>query len=286
MMQPNGVPDTRQASAPGTATGLFGRDSVTRRLHREPLIALAGLRALLLEALHPATMAALEDHSVYCADPWARLTRMDAYLRLISFGTAHDALRACARVRAVHTQVRGTTRDGVEYAADDPQLLAWVHCCQVASVLEITTRSGLRLTGAEQDAYIAEQVSAAMLVGLEPHEVPQDRAGIKDYFATIKHVLDCSPAARRAALGVLNTPPRRRTMSLVTSDGAPPPETVDQFDSWRVHAGLAFAALPPWARRVYALADLPGVSAMASLAEEATTRQLTALRTTLLAARL
>jgi uncharacterized protein (DUF2236 family) len=176
--------------------------------------------------------------------------------------------------------------NGVPYSADEPQLLAWVHSCLVASFLEIVTRGGLRLSAAEQDAYIAEQVKAAMLVGLEPDEVPHDRAGLQDYFRVIRPVLEATPAARRAAAAIV-TPPLAAAPSLsrphpgsnrpASSDpassgsGAPPP-------AWASVAGLAFATLPPWGRRLYGLSELPGA---AGLSDAAATVGLQTLRTAL-----
>jgi uncharacterized protein (DUF2236 family) len=155
---------------------------------------------------------------------------------------------------------------GFAYSADDPQLLAWVHCCLIASFLEVTTRGGLVLAGAEQDGYIEEQVRAAMLVGLEPHEVPHDRTGLQDYFRVIKPALECLPAARRAAAELVTTPGPR-----FAPDAPARP-------SWAGIAGLAFAALPPWGRRLYALPNPPGA---AGLTDAATTVGLRALRTSL-----
>jgi uncharacterized protein (DUF2236 family) len=257
-----GHPDAAQVSA-----GLFGPDSVTWRVHSEPLMGVAGMRALLLQALHPAAMAAIDEHSSYSEDPWGRLTRTAEFVGVTTFGTLPEAMLAGSRVRATHAKITGMTPDGVPYAADDPQLLAWVHCCLVASFLEVVTRGGLRLTGAQQDAYIGEQVAAAMLVGLEPDQVPHDRTQLRDYFSTIRPVLECTPAARRAAGVVVGMPMPLRVE--LTTPARP---------AWTAFAGLAFAALPPWARRLYALADLPGP---AGLADAATTIGLKALRATL-----
>ena len=245
-------------------TGLFGPDSVTWRVHADPLMGVAGLRAQLLQALHPVTIDALDQHSAFRDDPWGRLTRTAEYIGLTTFGTASQAMLAGSRVRAVHARITGLTGTGDEYHADDPQLLAWVHCCLVASFLELVTRGGLRLSGAEQDRYIAEQVRSAMLVGLEPDEVPHDRAGLLDYFRAIRPALECSTAARRAA-GVVVAP-------------APVACTVPAQPAWTPLAGLAFATLPPWARRLYALTELPGPAA---LPEEEATQALRSLRTTL-----
>jgi uncharacterized protein (DUF2236 family) len=263
-----GVDDApRRTAVRGADPGLFGPDSITWRVHADPLMGVAGLRALLLQALHPVAIEAVDQHSDYQHDPWGRLARTAEYIGVTTYGTAAEAMLAGSRVRAVHARISGRTLRGVEYAADDPQLLAWVHCCLVASFLELVTRGGLRLTGNEQDAYVAEQVRAAMLVGLEPDEVPHDRAGLLDYFRAIRPALDCSGPARRAA-GVVVAPPLPVKVALATP--ARP--------GWASVAGLAFAALPPWARRLYALPELPGA---AGLQDAATTVGLRTLRTAL-----
>jgi uncharacterized protein (DUF2236 family) len=245
--------------------GLFGPESVTWRLHSEPLMGVAGLRALLLQALHPVAVAAFEEHATYRQDVWGRLGRTAEYVAVTTFGSTTEAMLAASRVRAIHARVRGTLPSGDEYAADDPQLLAWVHCCLVASFLEVLTRGGVSLTGAEQDRYIAEQVKAAMLVGLEPDEVPPDRAALLDYFRVIKPALECTPTARWAALEFVAPP-------------ATPAGEAPARPAWAGLAGLAFAALPPWGRRLYDLPDLPGA---AGLTDAATTVGLRTLRATL-----
>ena len=249
---------------------LFGPESVSWRVHADPLMGLAGLRAILLQVLHPVVMDAIDLHSDYQDDPWRRLHRLTEFVTLATFGSAAESMLHGSRVRAVHARIRGRTPDGVEYTADDPQLLAWVHCCQIASFLEIVTRAGVRLTSTEQDAYVAEQVRSAMLVGLEPDEVPHDRAGLLDYFRVIRPLLVCSAGARRAAMVVVRAaadPQWRRDDSETRA-----------LPGWVPVAGLAFAALPPWARRLYALPDPPGA---AGLSDAATTAALRTLRASL-----
>jgi uncharacterized protein (DUF2236 family) len=246
--------------------GLFGPDSVTWRVHADPIMGVAGLRALLLQALHPMAMEAFDQHSHHRDDPWARLARTAEYIGVTTYGSTSEAMLAGSRVRAVHARIAGRTSDGVPYQADDPQLLAWAHCCLVASFLELVTRGGLRLTGTEQDAYICEQVRSGMLVGLEPDEVPSDRAALLDYFRAIRPALQCTPAARRTA-GVVVTQPMPERAARPTP--ARP--------AWASVAGLAFATLPPWARRLYALPELSGP---AGLPEAAATAALRTLRAT------
>ncbi|HYY12177.1 MAG TPA: oxygenase MpaB family protein [Kineosporiaceae bacterium] len=251
--------------------GLFGPDSVTWRLHAEPLMGVALARSLLLQALHPVAMTAFEDHGTLRRDVWSRIARTAEYVTVTTFGSTTEAMMAASMVRAVHAQVRGVVPGGAEYAADDPQLLGWVHCCLVASFLEVLTRGGVALTGPEQDQYIAEQVKAAMLVGLEPDEVPHDRAALLDYFRVIKPALEGSPGARSTALELV-TPPA----PVLVHRAAP------QRPAWADVAGLAYAALPPWARRLYGLTDVTGAAA---LPDAAATVGLRTLRASLLALR-
>lgn len=256
------------ACAPrGGDHSLFGPDSVTWRLHADPLMGVAGLRAMLLQALHPVVMDAIDQHSDYRDDPWSRLHRLAEYVGVTTYGSAAEAMLIGSRVRAVHARIHGRTAHGVEYAADDPQLLAWVHCCFVASFLEIVTRGGARISGPEQDAYVSEQVRSAMLVGLEPDEVPHDRAGLLDYFRVIRPLLQCSAGARRAAGLIVDALAH-----------AEPRDSSPSRPSWAPVAGLAFSALPPWARRLYGLTHLPGAAA---LSDAATTTALRSLRSSL-----
>ena len=67
--------------------GLFGPGSITWRVHGDPIMWIAGLRALLLQALHPAAMAGVLSHSDFRADPWGRLFRTADYVGVVSFGS-------------------------------------------------------------------------------------------------------------------------------------------------------------------------------------------------------
>jgi uncharacterized protein (DUF2236 family) len=83
-----------------------------------------GIRALLLQALHPLAMAGVDQHSTWRTDPGARLASTAAYEITISYGEVAAAAAAAARVRKIHTSIRGTDpATGKPYAADDPVLL-------------------------------------------------------------------------------------------------------------------------------------------------------------------
>ncbi len=227
--------------------GLFGPQSITWQVHADPVMGLAGLRALFLQALHPLAMAGVAQHSDFRTDPWGRLFRTAEFVGVSSFGTVEEAERAAAKVRGVHRKLSGIEPEtGTPYRVDDPELLRWVHCCEVDSFLGTYRRCGGRLTDAESDRYLFEQRETARLVGLAPDTVPSSLAEMADYFERMRPQLRAGGEANRAARFVLG-PPMPRAVSVATP--ARP--------AWVGVAGLGFAMLPRWARKLY---RLPGVA--------------------------
>lgn len=227
--------------------GLFGPDSVTWRLHADPLVWVGGLRALFLQALHPVAVAGVTSFSDYRADPWGRLMRTADWIGVVSYGTHDEVARAAARVRGLHRRVSGTDPvTGRRYRAEDPDLLLWVHVALVDSLLTVARRAGFAVGSEEADAYVCEQVRAAELVGLDPSTVPADVAALDECLEGYRQNLVASPRARELARFVL-APPMPTAVALATP--ARP--------AWAAVATLGLAALPPWARRLYRLPGLP-----------------------------
>lgn len=244
--------------------GLFGPDSVTWRVHAEPVLWVAGIRALLLQALHPAAMAGVLQHSDFRADPWGRLLRTARYVGTITYGSASAVDRAGARVRGLHRLAAGADPvTGVSYRADDPELLRWVHCCEVDSFLCVYRRSGGGLSAAEADAYVAEQRRAAAVVGLAPADVPGSVTELADYFDRTRPQL-AADSRSRELLRYLVLPPMPLRIS-VLSPARP---------AWAGVVGLAFALLPPWARRLYGLPGLAATDPVATVAVRGLARAL------------
>jgi uncharacterized protein (DUF2236 family) len=248
--------------------GLYGPDSVTWRVHADPVMGVAGLRALLLQALHPRAMAGVAAHSGFREDPWGRLFRTAEYIGVTTYGTSEDAGRAAARVRGLHR--RGTVLDpqtGETYRLDEPELLLWVHCAEIHSFLSTARRAGLRLTDAEADRYVAEQVRGARLVGLDPveDEVPATVAELDEYFAAIRPTLRLTPAAIEAAHFLVSPPMGWRVR--LTTPAVP---------AWLSLVALGFNLLPAWARQLYGMPVLPLTGLGATVSARA-------LRTALLA---
>jgi uncharacterized protein (DUF2236 family) len=224
----------------------FGEDRPIRRVHGDAAIFIGGLRALLLQSLHPLAMAAVAEHSGYRGDPWGRLQRTSAFLATTTYGTAEDAERAVAIVRAVHRRVRGTAPDGRPYAADDPKLLEWVHLAEVDSFLRCHQRYGAEpLDDADADGYVTDMARIATELGVP--DPPRTRAELGSRLAGFRPELAGTPQARAAARFLLLNAP----LPLA----ARPP--------YAVLGAASVAMLPGWARWPLRLPYLPLTEATA-----------------------
>jgi uncharacterized protein (DUF2236 family) len=236
--------------------GLFGPDSITWRVHGEPLLWLGGIRALLLQATHPLALAGVMGHSDFRADPWGRLFRTAQYVGTVTFGSTAEAERAAARVRGIHRQVRGIDPASHRpYRASDPELLTWVHVTEVDSFLTTARRGGLSLTAAEADRYVAEQTRAGALLGVPDDLVPHSVAEIESYYRSVQPQLNVGAPAREVARFILH-PPMPRKIELLTP--ARP--------GWYGVGALAFSMLPRWTRRLYGFPGLPTTDLTATVA--------------------
>lgn len=238
-----------------TDHGLFGPESVTWRLHAESAMALAGLRALLLQALHPLAMAGVEQHSAYRTDPWGRLARTGEFIGVTTFGTTAQAERMAARVRGLHGSKSGVEPEsGTHYRVSDPHLLLWVHGAQVDSVLVSLRAAGVRITKADANRYVAEQVIAATLVGIDAGDAPTTVAELAALMQSYRGELRVTEAGRGALKFVL-FPPMPSAAWVVAAKPA-----------WATLASIAVALLPRWALKLYGLPGLPTTPLVASAA--------------------
>ncbi len=128
---PSGNPPWLDAVAEGDGPGFFQPGDAPWIIHGDMATLVGGVRALLMQALHPGTLAGVRDHSRYKADPLGRLAGTIQWLTVTTFASRESILREAARVRGMHGKVRGTYRDAAgherEYKASDPELLRWVH---------------------------------------------------------------------------------------------------------------------------------------------------------------
>ncbi|MGC4893368.1 oxygenase MpaB family protein [Micromonospora sp. DT31] len=246
--------------------GLFGPGSVTWKVHEEPILIVAGLRSLYLQALHPRAMAGVAQNSNYRTDAWGRLMRTATYVTTTVYGTTAEAEAAGHRLRRLHARMRATDpATGEEFRVDDPDLLRWVHVAEVESFVSTARRAGLALTDDEVDGYYAEQRRSAALVGLDPADVPGTAAEIEAYYRDVRPQLRMTREAAETAL-FLTAPPIPWKLSLPVKVGLNfgPPRW-----AYLGIAGTALGLMPPWALRLYGGLGLPTTALSADLSVRA-----------------
>jgi hypothetical protein len=136
----DGRPDWVNTIAVGSGPGLFGPDSAVWQVHGCIATLVGGVRALLLQAAHPAPLSGVAEHSRYESDPLGRLAGTTRWLTVTTFAAEEVIDREAARVNAMHDHVKGEFRNkqGHEqsYKAKDPRFLLWVHCAFTDSFLK------------------------------------------------------------------------------------------------------------------------------------------------------
>jgi uncharacterized protein (DUF2236 family) len=202
------------------------------RVHADASMFVGGLRALLLQSLHPLAMAGVAGHSGYRSDPWGRLQRTSHFLATTTFGTIDHAERAIGQVREIHLRVRGKAEDGRPYAASDPHLLDWVHLAEVDSFLRAYQLFGPEPLGPDDaDEYVRQSgLVAARLGATAPPETVRD---LDRRLAAFRPELGATTASRDAARFLLLDPP----LPLAARPG------------YGLLAAGAVASLPGWSRR-------------------------------------
>lgn len=218
----------------------FAPDRPVRRVNADASMFVGGLRALLLQSLHPLAMAGVAEHSDYRGDPWGRLQRTSTFLATTTFGCAADAQSAVDHVRRIHEYVHGVAPDGRPYRASDPHLLEWVHIAEVDSFLLAHQMYGAApLDQAGRDGYVADMAVVATALGVP--EPPRTERELRDRIDDYRPELRGTPAAREAARFLLLTPP------------LPLPAR----PAYGVLAASAVAMLPVWARLPLLLPYVP-----------------------------
>jgi uncharacterized protein (DUF2236 family) len=165
--------------------GLFGPSSVTWRMHSDFCGMLAGgLCALYLQLLHPRALAGVWDHSNFREDLVGRLRRTTAFVGATTYAPTSEAQALIGHVRMIHSHVRGVDEAGAPYAADDPNLLTWVHVSEMSSFLAGYRAYGPKaVTPRVADAYLDETRRVAEALGAR--DVPGSVADMDAYIAQV-----------------------------------------------------------------------------------------------------
>jgi len=205
---PDGRPDWVKLIAHGEGVGLFGPSSAVWQVHGTVATLVGGIRALLLQAAHPAALTGVSQHSRYESDPLGRLAGTSRWLTITTFGSTQAIANEAARVNAMHDHVKGKfqSKSGEvkSYRAADPRYLLWVHCAFTDSFL--TSHQTFRYPidrGA--DAYVQEWSKSALGLGLEhaPQSVAELKATMEEF---LRNDLTTSAATAEVVKFILKPP--------------------------------------------------------------------------------
>lgn len=199
-----------------SAQGIYADDAVIRRVYREHVMALAGPRALLMQAAHPVAWAGFFAQTASKDEPYERLHRTAQIVELVTYGPRREAERATRRVRSMHRKVRGELRAqagrfpaGTPYAADDPELLLWILTTLVDSGMTVYQRYVRRLSREEREALWQDYRVFGRLFGLPDEAMP---ASYGDFRRYMRRMLDgddlyVTEEARTTARQIVMRPP-------------------------------------------------------------------------------
>lgn len=180
---PDGIPPWLEVVAAGDEPGLFLPSDAPWIVHGDFATLVGGIRALLMQALHPGTLAGVADHSRYKSDPLGRLSGTIRWLTVTTFGSKAAIAAEANRVNRLHTRVTGDykTASGQSkaYKAADEDLLLWVHIAFADSFLTCHENYSLVALPANgfasgADNYVAKWSASVAPLGLS--KVPMSRA--------------------------------------------------------------------------------------------------------------
>lgn len=187
-----------------TDPGLFGPGSSTWEVIGDVSAMVGGIRALLIQAVHPEVVAGVGEHSAYRADPLGRLSRTTSYVTATAYGAMPEVEAALSAVRGAHTQVEGVSHRGLRYSASNGAQASWVHNVLADSFLTaFQVFASSPLDAERADAFVGEQANLGSLLGAD--DLPVNRVVLEKW---ISHHQAIGPSpAMKDTLAFLTNPP-------------------------------------------------------------------------------
>jgi len=168
---PDGIPPWLPIVAEGEDAGLFLPTDAPWIVHADFGTLVGGIRALLMQALHPGSLAGVQQHSRYEQDPLGRLAGTIRWLTVTTFGSIEAVQKEAARVNRLHERVTGkylpTEGTPRPYKAADADLLLWVHIAFMDSFLRAHQNYSSALIPGGADAYISLWSKSVAPLGLD-----------------------------------------------------------------------------------------------------------------------
>jgi len=196
------------AVANGEGAGFYAPDDGPWVVHADMATLVGGVRALLMQAMHPGSLAGVREHSRYKDDPLGRLAGTIQWLTVTTYAAKESILREAGRVRGMHGRVKGTYRDarGSErtYDASDPELLLWVHIAFMDSFLRCHETYGSTPIPGGADGYIRLWGKSVEPLGLE--DTPQSESELLEELRRFEPDLVVSEETKEVMAWLKNPP--------------------------------------------------------------------------------
>lgn len=181
-------------------TGFFRDSDLIRVINREGILIAAGGAASLLQTAHPQVAQGVYDHSYTHDDPMRRLRNTMGWVYTVTWGTEAEAEQISAIVRKMHDDVTGPG-----YAANDPELQAWV----AATLFAVGTQFyqqifRCELTEAQLEEFYQQNKILATILGCPDEQLPADYREFRGYYAEMLRTIEISEASKLVAEQVLN----------------------------------------------------------------------------------
>jgi uncharacterized protein (DUF2236 family) len=130
------------------------------------------------------------------------------------FGTRAEVDRVASRIRLRHSTIRGRIDRrmgkypaGTIYAADDPELLMWVHGACVDTALVMYGTFVRRISGPIKEEFYEEMKAVASMLGVPANSIPATLADFYSYLRSRMASEICVTEAAREIAGLALNPP-------------------------------------------------------------------------------
>ena len=215
---PDGMPPWLEQVAEGEDAGLFSPTDAPWVVHGDLATLIGGIRALLVQALHPGSLAGVSQHSRYEQDPLGRLAGTTKWLTITTFGSCSAIEAEASRVNRMHARVQGEYTDNSgqvhAYRAADKDLLLWVHVAFTDSFLATHQMYGSEPIPGGADSYVRLWAKSVVPLGLD--DVPLSSTELELLIASLidNHTLTVTPITKKV-IQFIRKPPLSRTARAV-----------------------------------------------------------------------
>jgi uncharacterized protein (DUF2236 family) len=167
----DGKPPWLKQVAEGEEAGLYLPNQAPWIVHADFATLVGGIRALLMQALHPGSLTGVRQHSRYKDDPLGRLAGTIRWLTVTTFGPIASNQKEADRVNRLHTRVKGEYQTAAgesrQYQAADKDLLLWVHVAFMDSFLRTHQNYSKRPIPGGADEYVRLWAASVKPLGLD-----------------------------------------------------------------------------------------------------------------------